>query len=38
MAGHYPEHQERVHKGTTLTTSMLLQRKKEDSLHFITTD
>ena len=38
MAGHYPEHQERVHVGTTLTSSMLLHAKKEDSLHSVTTD
>ena len=38
MCGHYLEHQERVHVGTTLTLNMLLHAKKEGSLHSITTD
>ena len=38
MAGHYVEHQERVHVGTTLTLNMLLHPEKESSLHSVTTD
>ena len=36
MGGHYPKHQERVYVGATLTSNMLLQAKKEGSLHSVT--
>ena len=38
MGGHYPEHQEGVHVGTTLISDMLLHAKKEDLLHSVKTD
>ena len=38
MGGYYPEHQERVHVETTLTSNMLLHAKKEGLLHPVTTD
>ena len=38
MGGHYPEHQERVHVGTTLISNMVLHAKKEGLLHSVTTD
>ena len=38
MGCYYPEHQERVHVGTTLTSNMLLHAKKDGLLHCVTTD
>ena len=38
MAGHYAEHRERVHVGTTLTLNILLHSEKGSSLHSVTAD
>ena len=37
MGCHYPEHQEREHVGTTLTSNILLHAQKEGLLHTVTT-
>ena len=38
MDGYYLEHQGHVHVGATLSSNMLLNAKKETSLHYVTTD
>ena len=38
MDGYYLEHQGYVHVGATLSSNMLLNAKKETSLHYVTTD
>ena len=38
MDGYYLQHQGHVHVGATLSSNMLLNAKKETSLHYVTTD